>query len=1153
MSLRYTVQLTPRNEISLRSPSDVTVSTLNDGRLYKIAVDQAGIHKITYDFLANELGVDVNQINPQQLQILGDFGGRLPYNVETTIVDDVTEMPIWVKGEADGRFDQNDYLLFYAQGADVWQYNADQQQFNLQKNIYDAKNYYFLKIGSANGKRVPNRESLPQGALTVTTFDDFARFEQEDRNVLHDWVKTQGSGQFWLGDHFKNLRKESYNEVFTFDGLVPQSDVKINARMALRALQRTTFFMDINNSGQLIESGRASQVIQLSGDRDNEISYAHNADLSTTIPATQNAFSFSIEYPQSSPNDGSEGWLDYIQINVRRSLKLYGAQTTFRDQLTRNANSATYTIGDMNAGSLIWDITDPLSPTAQEYALSGSQGSFSVSSNALRTFVVFSPDDVTLTPQGIGEIENQNIHGITDVDMAIIYHSDFKSAAERLAQHRTDFSDISIALVSLDQVMNEFASGAKDPTAIRNFAKMLYDRDPRFEHLLLVGDGSFDSRDIYESGGDYIPTFQSISESYNPLSAFPADDYFGILEANTELGPLNGRLNLSVGRLPVRTIDEANAVVNKIIHYDTHPQSFADWRNRLVFLADDEDRNEHLIFTDDIANEVYATTPTFNLEKIYIDAFPQVSTPGGNRFPSVNEAIDKAIFKGALLFTYLGHGGPNGLAQERILNIESIKNWDNMDALTIFMTATCSFAGYDDFAFTTAGEELFLNPKGGAVALLTTTRAVYSSQNADLTEKALQELFKPQNGSIPTLGQAMRNAKNRISFASTNTRKFTLLGDPSQRPAMPTYQVKTLTINGRQVSESTLDTLNALDKVTIEGVVLDPSGQVYESFNGDIIPTIYDKALAAKTLGQDARSFSREYIVQKNVLFKGRSTVNQGRFSFSYVVPKDINYAFGNGKISYYAADKGLKIDASGAFDDIIIGGANENGLTDDQGPLVEVFMNTEDFVFGNITDENPVLLVKLQDENGINVVGNSIGHDLEGTLDEDTQNSLLLNDFYEAAQDDYTRGEVRFPLFNLEEGRHTMRVKAWDVANNSAEGYTEFVVANSSTLALEHVLNFPNPFTDRTCFQFDHNLTDVDLEVMVQIFTVSGRLVKTLQTNIFSDGAIRQDDCIEWDGKDDFGDQLARGVYLYKVKIRTNGPTILTQESDFEKLVILK
>ncbi len=507
--------------------------------------------------------------------------------------------------------------------------------------------------------------------------------------------------------------------------------------------------------------------------------------------------------------------------------------------------------------------------------------------------------------------------------------------------------------------------------------------------------------------------------------------------------------------------------------------------------------------------------------------------------------------------TYLGHGGPKGWAQERILNISDIFSWDNNSQLPIFLTATCTFAGYDDPTFVTAGEEVLLNASGGAAGLLTTVRAVYANANKELTNRALSYLLRKDDQGRPLpLGIAFRNSKNDLgsNFTIDNSRKFTLLGDPAMPIALPRYEVNTIAIGEPASDTAALDTLRALQQVTIRGEITDQDGNRVESFNGIIYPTIYDKAQMVNTLGQGA-NVVRQYRIQQNIIFKGRASVSNGSFEFSFVVPKDINYELGFGKISYYAADESQMIDAAGSFSNFLIGGTDPNAVADDQGPKVEVFMNTQDFVFGSAVNPNPTLLVRLSDDNGINVVGNSIGHDLEGVLNEDTQNTYLLNDFYESDLDDYTAGEVRYPMKDLPEGRHRISVKAWDVANNSSEGYTEFVVAQSEEVALQQVLNYPNPFTDRTCFQFDHNLANQDIEVLIQIYTVSGRLVKTLQTTMFTDGALRQDDCIEWDGRDDFGGRLARGVYLYKVKVRAanTGASQLSGESDFEKLVILK
>lgn len=1149
------VSLIPDNTIVTRGPNNTENSVLSDGQIYKFAVTEDGVHQLTYGFLKDDLGVDIDNVDPKDIKIYGNGGGLLPAYTDIERIDDLAENPIQIVGEDDGSFDSGDYILFYGQGPDRWQYNSSEQSFSYEKNIYDTKSYYFLKISSDDGARIEEQASVNNATYTTSSFDDIARFENDKTNLLHDWTRTSGSGQNWYGDHFKVAREYDYPGLFSFPNLNTAVPVKVKARMALRAATGSTFNLTVN--GQSLSSEAASRVSQLSGPQDNIIDYAKPALLDGTVQLSSGEMDFTVQYPRPSANDASEGWLDYIQVHARRSLSMSGNQMTFRDIETMGTGSAQFNMSNANGNLQVWDITDPLQPKNQAFALNGNQLTFGVSTDTVapRTFVAFDGGGY-LRPEAVGQIENQNVHGIDDVDMVIIYPEVFETQANELAQHRTDHSNLSVALVRIDHLLNEFASGKQDPTAIRDFAKMLYDRTDRFRYLLLFGDGSFDFRNIYGLEGNLIPIYER--ESFNPIFAFPADDYFGILEAvEHDSDPLSGDLNVAVGRLPVKTEEEASNAVAKIMNYDNNPVTLGNWRNQLVFVGDDEDGFIHTRDANEIADLVNDNYPSFNIEKIYLDAYPQVSTPGGDRFPAVTEALNNSIFKGVLAVTYLGHGGSKGWAQERILNISDIINWENYHRQPLFITATCSFTAYDDPAFTSAGEEVFLNPRGGGIALMTTTRAVYASQNAELTEAALIKLFERPDNRIPTIGEVMQNAKNSFSGTGiiTNSRKFTLIGDPALQLAIPQYQISTTKIDAHDVSDGAVDTLRALQRVTIEGVILDQDSTVYQDFNGVIFPTIFDKKITVSTLGQDDDSPVRDFQLQKNIIFKGRATVQNGTFKFTFVVPKDINYEYGKGKISYYAKDEDKKIDAAGGYDRIIIGGTDPNALADDLGPKVEVFMNTEDFVFGGITDENPTLLVKLEDDNGINVVGNSIGHDLEGTLNDDTQNTYLLNEFYESELDDYTKGTVNFPLSNLEEGRHTMRVKAWDVANNSAEGYTEFVVASSAEVALEHVLNYPNPFTDRTCFQFDHNLTNQELEVLVQIYTVSGRLVKTIEQFIFSDGAIRQDNCIEWNGKDDFGDQLARGIYLYKVKVRAvnTGNADLSGESDFEKLVILK
>ena len=1147
---------------SLRSDPFANQSVLATGTIYKIAVRESGMYRLTYDFLQDELGVaNLNSLNPANFQLFGNGGGYLPENIRTDRPDDLIENHIQIVGGDDGQFKSGDYILFYAEGPDKWLFKDEDRSFDYQKNIYDSKSYYYLKVDGSAGQRTASQSSLGNADYQTSAFDDLVRFEEDEVNLLHFWGqelgKAQGSGRDWFGDYYLRTRSYTYSQPFAFPGRIAGEPVHLQASMALRAEQSSRFQITVNDE-TTINSQRARAVGILSGERDNEINYAERADLDETVQVSGDNLRLTVAYPYPlGQGDGSQGWLDYIQVRVRRNLQVTNEPVVFRDLNSLNTTNTEYRIQAGGGEYLIWDITDPLRPRIQEFTNSGNQLIFRQSSGTLKTYIAFRPDAASTDMEAMGSLPNQNLHGLSRADLVIVYPEAFAGEAQRLADHRSSYSGLEVTLVPVQQVYEEFSSGKLDPTAIRDFCHMLYQRDPQFRYLLLFGDGSFDARDIYGLGSNLIPTYQR--QSFNPLFSFPADDYYGLLEDPNEQDPLVGRLNLSIGRLPVQTAEQARAAVDKIIHYDENPQGLTDWRNRVTFLADDEDNMLHTRDANSIAENLGQTNPDINLEKIYLDAYPQESTPGGSRNPQVTTAVNRAIFRGTLILTYLGHGGSQGLAQERVLSISDIINWRNYDNLTLLMTATCSFTGYDDPAFTTAGEEAFLNQRGGAIALMTTVRAVFASQNAALTRQAMSALYTPVNGTYPTLGEAIMRAKNNYSGSNItiNSRKFTLIGDPAQHLAIPDlrYHAVTNMVDTNQVAAGRTDTLRALQRVQISGEVRLNDGSLANDYTGILYPTIFDKKVQTTTLGQDPGSFPYDYDVRKNVIFRGRTRVTQGQFSFEFIIPKDINYTFGRGKISYYLAPDQGQQDGSGSFEDIVIGGNIEGSIADDEGPEIDVFMNTEDFVFGSITDPDPTLLVLLEDDFGINVVGNSIGHDLEAILDEDTQNSILLNDFFETELGDFTRGRVRFPLEDLEEGRHTLRIKAWDVANNSAEGYTEFVVSESSELALRHVLNYPNPFTDRTCFQFDHNYANQELRVLVQIFTVSGRLVKTIERQMFSDGAIRQDDCIEWDGLDDFGNRLARGVYLYKVRVQAliPGSDVIQGESGFEKMVLLK
>lgn len=1142
-TLSVTVEPTPVPATTAEERGPFTLqSVLSSGDVYKFGVNQTGVYKLDYNYLKNELGIsNLDNLDPRSIRLYGNGGAMLPEKNSDLRADDLLENAIQVVGESDGKFDAGDYILFYAVGPRPWQYrpSASDPELTTRVNLYDTHAWYFIKTNAGTGLRMSEQTSVSASNLTEE-FDDFGRIEDEKTNLLNFNSSSQGSGKRWFGDYFYQSREKSYS--FNFPNIVSTTS-RIRGEFVGRSDVGQTVRFEVG--GATIAKSVPSVN---TGNGDGP--FVSNAAVVGTFQPSSDQVQVVVKYPEVSAQ--SEGWLDYLEVNVRRQLKMSGNAMAFRDLKTLTQESTTFRLSNVNGSVKIFDVTSPQTPFVQQSTQNGSVVEFGATTlGTLRNFVAVSDPGALPKPEtSAGKIANQNLHGMQDVDFLIVYHPDFEAQAQRLAEHRRNTSGFSVGLANVNEVYNEFSSGGKDPTAIRDFARMLLERNPgKFEYLLLFGDGSFDPKN--NSNGtdnrDFIPVFET-AESFSPINAFPSDDYFGLLSPD-ESGALTGALDISVGRLVPRSPEEAEALVNKVIAYDTDPALLGDWHLRALFIADDEDGNAHINQADKLATDNANAEKWFNNEKVYFDSYQQVATSAGARFPDAKAAINSNIFKGNLVTHYIGHGGPRGWSQERVVDNNDIAGWDNPNRYPLIITATCTFGGYDDYTTLTGGEQALLKVNSGAVALFTTVRSVYINGNEDLTDAVQSIIFEKQDGRYRTIGRVLKDSKNKLTSDIQNARRFTLLGDPAMLLALPEYRVATTSISG---PNGPVDTLRALMPVTLEGVVTDTMDNLLSSFNGKVYVTIFDKEQTLQTLGQDEHSSVRSFTVQRNVIFKGIATATNGKFKISFVIPKDINYTYGFGKISYYA-ENGTPLDAAGADKSIVIGG-NSGAVKDEKPPVVQAFLNTDAFAFGGITNNSPKILVKCTDDYGMNVTGTSLGHDLTAVLDGNVLETIVLNEFYQSNQDDSRKGQAIYPISNLSPGRHTLAVKGWDVANNPGEGYTEFVVAEDGKAALDHVLNYPNPFTTNTYFQFEHNLAGQVLDVQISIFTVAGKMVKTIQQTLGNNDGFRVTD-IQWDGKDDYGDQLARGVYLYRVKVRgtdTAGENS-TAESKFEKLVILK
>jgi hypothetical protein len=1103
-------------------------SVLTTGNWYKFSVSETGIYKITYNDLVNA-GLNPSGINPQHLRLYGNGGGMLPEPNSAFRHDDLVENAIIVVGEDDGVFGQQDYIMFYGQSPHKWKYTSTSPAFEHLHNIYDDYNYYFLTADRGIGKRIGIQpsSSLPATDI-VDSFNDYQVHEQNTVNLIK-------SGRQWYGEVFDNILTRSFP--FSFPNRVTDSEVNVQASVAAQSLQGTSFLFNIN--GVTVQTPVAPITNQ---------AYAAHAresvmNLNRVFEGNQEIIDVKLTYNKSA--SPSKGWLNYIRVHARRHLMMAANQMPFRNLNSVGQNRVSeFRVGNTNSDIKIWDVTDPTNVMLQQTTQQGFEMVFKLSTNLLREFIAFNPNNA-LSVEFVEKVANQNLHGVSVPDLLIVTHPLFVDEANRLADFHLNYSGLEVLVAPTPQIYNEFSSGKQDLTAIRDFARMLYERSGNgkdFRYLLLFGDASYDYKDEGPGNTNFIPVWAS-QQSLDPIQSYVTDDYFGFLDAN-EGGDGPNIVDIGIGRLPVGTIEDATAMVNKIIHYASNTHiTMADWRNNICFVADDEDNNLHIRQAETMANGIDSLFNAFNLSKIYLDAYQQVSVPGGQRYPQVNTDINRRVQQGALIVNYTGHGGVLGWAKERVLELADIRSWTNFDRMPVFITATCEFAYFDDPTITSAGELVLLNPNGGGIALFTTSRPTYASPNFAINKRLFEFVFSRQNDEYFRLGDIIRLAKQN-SGSDINGRKFILLGDPALRMAIPDYKVVTTHLNEQEISAAA-DTLKALSMATISGVVKDLTGSIMEDFNGVLTPTVFDKAQKITTLANDGGA-TFAFSTQQNIVYKGNASITNGHFSFSFIVPKDIAYAYDTGKISYYATD-GLR-DAHGYDRRIVIGGFNENAELDNMGPEIELYINDTKFKTGGITDENPVLLAFVKDNSGVNTSGSGIGHDITAVLNEETEKAFVLNDFYQSDLDTYQSGTVRYPFFNLPDGRHHLRLKVWDIYNNPAEGTIEFVVASSGKLALQEVLNYPNPFRDRTHFVVEHNQAGTDVEFEIHIYSLDGRLRKVLKQDMRPGGY--RSEPLEWDGRGDDGQLLEAGAYVYRVVMNIPGSGVTEKGS---KLVIIR
>lgn len=1095
-------------------------SVLSSGKWVKIQVAEDGIYKLTAADL-KKMGFS----NLDKVAVYGYGGWPLDEDFSTTYIDDVPEVAVWRNA---------DYLLFYGKGPRKWEYSSSDKSFIHTNNPYSNYGYYFVTEKETAGRTMEKAVSADGATLQVTTFDDYVLHEEE-------LVSVNSSGRELYGESFTSTLSRDFT--ISVPGITDDE-----GKATLSFISRGNGTITMNVDGNSVISGSVSVPSdEYEVARELYRARAWTADKGETVKVN-------IGY---STTGHKNVHLNYFRLQMKRQLKVYDPYTFFRS-LSARGNASRFVIQGADAGTLVFDVTDGVNPQQMETSLNGTELSFSIpASTSLREFVAVKPSQIK-APVTVGEVTNQNLHALPQQDMIIIAQPNFTTQAERLAEaHRTK-DNLTVRVVTPESIYNEFSSGTPDATAYRRFMKMFYDRQTSEadapKYLLLFGDGSFDNRKLTSAWksvdmSNMLLTYQT-EESLNQYS-YVVDDYFGFLnDANNGKEIYAQKVDIGIGRFPVRTVAQATNAVDKVISYIENKNTGA-WKNNLCFMADDGNNADsftsgHMEEADSLADHLNRDHPELMVHKLYYDAYKKDKTAGS--YPDVRANLQKLLKDGLLLFNYTGHGGTTALSDEKVVTQTDIAQY-TYPCLPVWVTATCDFTRFDNVE-TSAGEDVFLNAKSGGIALFTTVRVAYRPYNAYIDSHLLHNLFSRVNGHKRSLGDAMKAMKRSlVASESYNTNRvkmgFCLIGDPAIKLAYPEYGMKVTAINGLSVEETPVS-FKALEKIRVEGEVLDASGQLATDFTGIVNPTVKDSKMTVTCLNNNNQDDTPAFTFTDypNTIFIGNDSVRNGKFSFTFTVPKDISYSNLQGKMNLYAVDTENGHEAQGNFDNFIVGGTSDTAETDTIGPEIRaLYLNDTTFVDGGQVNTTPYFVAELWDKSGVNITGSSVGHDMMLVIDESTVLSYNLNSYYELLPGEEGTGIVKFPIPALEPGKHTAEFWVWDILNNSTVRTFTFEVVEGLKPFLFDVIATPGIAREQVTFHLMHNRPESRMRVGIMVYDLAGRQLWKHEESGTS--GLFENYTVSWDLTCG-GARMRPGVYIYRAAISTDNSKDATKARKF-------
>lgn len=1101
-------------------------SVLSQHIWHRMAVAQEGVYKLDYATL-QAMGIDVNTLNPNYIRVFGNPSGTLPEKNSEARPDDLSEMAIYVSGAEDGSFDEGDYVLFYGQEPTRWKLSGD--KYERERNYYSDTTYYYLCVDSGiAGLRVETQATLPVESAT-TIISEFPDFQWHEAELFSPY----SIGVNWYGESVTSQAPELMMD-FVFPNLVTNKNLRVKVEVLGRSKNGPMHYNLHVGNNIVVNNGSIATV----EDRDNYYGIPASVDRQIVLDTDTAHFSLSL----GSDSETASLFLDYVEIYGWRQLKRVGDFFPFRLMPNQfgHAESAVW-IQNVSDRFWLWEVSNPLVPALQEGRLSAGNLVFATNQKVERRYVLFDPTKAN-SIDSWKAIPNQDLHAIADADMLIITAPQLWEQAQELADFHAEKDGLLSVVVDVNEIYNEFGSGTPDPTGVRDFIRMVYRRSAgNLKYVTLFGRASFDFRNLLGYDLNLVPCYELKAQPYHETS-FCTDDYFGIMDDMEGQG-CGGRVDIGVGRIPVSNAEEAEAVLLKIKHYGDLAATHGDWRTNHLLLSDDDSKS----YMDN--NEIYenimdTTEPSLYVNKVYCGAYQKVNTTSGTRFPQVNVDVVQAIENGLLTFTYTGHGGVVALADERIFGVTEIGGLQNFDRMPFVFTATCEFSKYDNPLLLSAGEQLYLQPNGGAIAMLTTCRLTYGVHNVKIGKAMTSVLYNRDDEGKPLrLGDIVRMAKaNSINFSSSAPSSVStnishvFFGDPALRLAVPEGKVKTLKINGKDVGADGIE-VHSMSMVMVEGEIRTAKGQFDSQFNGEIWVRFFDQKMQMN-VPYNGGTLPVSY--HKDLLYRGKATVRNGKFTLSFQVPKDISPDYGSPRFNYYAYDSIRNCDAMGYFDGLTIGGIDPAAVADNEGPKIDFYWNRPDFVNGSEVGPQGVLYADLYDAQGIYHYDFSLGRNIVMNSNLSAFDNVILNDCYEPVIDDFRRGRIALPVSGLAEGTYTFTLKVWDMQDNPSEASIWFVVGKSPETFLAQVCNFPNPFSEETYFTFAHYGEDGNIDVMIELFDVLGRKVAVLEKNVATTN--HGSEPIRWNGCDDGGSPLPTGLYLYRFTI--------TDENGFSRTV---